>query len=86
MIKFSSKKYLIFYANEKNQGHDKRPLVLKRAAKPTVAGLVDASLLNLPKSVPPRSICPVWPICRMFCVVTEYSSPEPGVMGWHIRS
>ena len=40
--------------NEMNQGHDKRPLVLNREAKRTVAGLVGTSIPKLPKSVPPR--------------------------------
>lgn len=28
-------------------------------------------------------MCLFWPIYGSFGVVTEYSSPEPGMMGWH---
>ena len=69
--------------NEMNQDHDKRPLVLNREAKRTVAGLIGTSIPKLPKSVPPGSMCLFWPIYGLFGVVTVYSSPEPGVMGSH---
>lgn len=71
--------------NEMNQGHDKRPLVLNREAKRTVAGLVGTSIPKLPKSVPPRVhlsfLANIWVVWCGHCILITWTWRD-GVAQW----